>query len=492
MRARRDESGAVLVFTAVALILMLAIAAFVIDLGIAYGHRRTMQSAVDAAALGGAQNLAGSNPSSATTTATGLGDQNLSGTTIDWNGCTGDTLPSGFQIADASHNCVSYNSTFDQIRVRIPKQSVASLFGGVIGIKSLSTSTVATAGLSAVGSGGGLLPFAMAGSFGAGDYCLDSGGAGNSVAPCDGPTTGNFGVLDFAGCDSNKSLEDNIAAGADHLYGSNPTGLLTDIPDDCTEPRPNTVSTKPGNNVGPETSGMLTGTAFADGNPALLQRVPSDCGSFSPAWETVSASCGNEGAIDNRPLWEFIPETTVAGIPASCQRATFDSLLAALAVAPADQQRAVMHLALLACVNDYVTSGSTAPVFTAMTGGVVENGLSLFDLQASPRFSYVPQMIETVAGNGRTTYRIKAFRAVFVQRTGANNSSSYFEPGPWNGNALPDDSAADTTAMVFPAPRANCTPTDTGSCGTMLPGQLGAVGAEQFVIGGNAVIQLIH
>jgi hypothetical protein len=127
-----------------------------------------------------------------------------------------------------------------------------------------------------------------------------------------------------------------------------------------------------------------------------------------------------------------------------------------------------------------------------MTGGVVDHGLPFFDLQESPRFTYVPQMIETIPGNGRTTYRIRAFRAVFVQRTGANNSSSYFEPGPWNGNSLPDDSAADTTGIVFPAPRDDCTPTATDSCGTMLPGQLGAIKTNQLVIGGNAVVQLLR
>jgi hypothetical protein len=219
--------------------------------------------------------------------------------------------------------------------------------------------------------------------------------------------------------------------------------------------------------------------------------VPSNCGAFSPAWETVSASCGSPGAIDNRPLWEFIPPTTLTGIPLSCQRVTFDALLAAFAAAPADQQRAVMHQALLNCVQDYVAAGDSAPVFTAMTGGVVDSGLALYDIQDSPRFSYVPQTLETVACNGRCTYRIRAFRAVFVQRTGANKSKSFFEPGPWNGNTLPDNSAADTTGIVFPAPRANCTPTDTDSCGTMLPGQLGSINANQVVIGANAVVQLV-
>jgi hypothetical protein len=490
MRTRHDESGAVLVVTVMVLVVLLGLAALVLDLGLAHGQRRSMQNAADAAALGAAQNLAGSDPSSAASTATALGDQNLPSRTIVWNACTGDTLPAGFLIAAASPNCVSFNRTFDQVRVRIPKQSFPSLFGGILGIKSLSTSTVAIAGLHAVGNGA-LLPFAMNGAFTSGDYCLDSGGTGNSVAPCDGPTTGNFGVLDFAGCMTNQTLEDNMAVGADHLYGTNPTGTLADIPDDCSQPRPNTVSTNPGNNVGPETSGLLSSPAVADGNPARLQRVPPNCSAFSPAWETVAASCGNAGAIDNRPLWEFIPDTTLPGVPNSCQRATFDSLLAALGAAPADQQRAAMHSALLTCVQDYVQSGSTAPVFSAVTGSVVDDGLPLFDLQESPRFTFVPQMIETIPGTGRTTYRIRAFRAVFLQRTGQNNSTSYFEPGPWNGNSLPDDSAADTAGIVFPAPRANCTPTDTDSCGTMLPGLLGAVSTTQLVIGGNAVVHLV-
>jgi hypothetical protein len=491
MRVRRDESGAVLVFTVIALVVMLGCAALVVDLGLAHAHRRSMQGAADASALGAAQDLARADTVSAANTATALGDENLPKLTILWNACAGDTLPSGFRIADAAHNCVSFDGSFERVRVRVPRQTFASLFGGILGSKTLSTSTVAIAGIRGVGNGGGLLPFAMSGSFGSGDYCLDSGGQGNSVAPCNGPTTGNFGVLDFAGCAANRSLEDNIAAGADHVYTTNPIGALPDVPDDCSRPGPNTVNTKPGNNAGPETSGMLSGTVFADGGPARLRRVPSNCGSFSPTWETVAAPCGSAGAIDNRPLWEFIPETTIPGIPDSCQRATFDAALAALAAAPVDQQRLGMHAALLTCVNMYVQSGSTAPVFTAMTGGVVDHGLDLYDIQESPRFVYVPQMIETVAGNGRSTYRIRAFRAVFVQRTGANNSKSYFEPGPWNGSVLPDNSAIDTTGIVFPAARAGCTPTGTDSCGTMLPGQLGAVGGNQVVIGGNAVVELV-
>jgi len=151
-----------------------------------------------------------------------------------------------------------------------------------------------------------------------------------------------------------------------------------------------------------------------------------------------------------------------------------------------------MHTALTTCIKDYVTAGSTAPVFTANTAGIVDHDLALFDIQSSPRFVYTPQVPDAVPVNGRKTYRIKAFRAVFIQRSGANNSPNYFEPGPWNGTTLPDNSAASTAGLVFPARRAGCTPTPTDSCGTMLPGALGSIDTAPLVIGANAVIELLR
>jgi hypothetical protein len=494
-RLRRDESGAILVLTVISLVVMLGLAALVVDAGLAYGQRRGMQRSADSSALGAAQDLASANTTGAVSDAIGLGNQNLPNRTVNWNGCANDQLPPGF-TADLSHNCISFDSSLEKIRVRVPRQTFPSLFGGIIGVNTLSTSTVAIAGLLHVGNGGGLEPFAIDNAFGAGDYCLDSGGNGNSVAPCDGATTGNFGLLAFADCGINTGISDDIAAGADHVYVGNPVNpnaavLDPFLPDDCV-PRPtgpNTVLSDPGNRVGQETPPMLTtSTPYADGKPARLQRLPANCGAFSPAWETVSASCGTTGAIDNRPLWEFIPNGLDGSVPVSCHRETFNALLSAT---PLASQRTTMHAAIQKCITDYATSGSTAPVFTANTGGVVDQGLPVFDLQESPRFVYVPQMLEATPINGRGTYHIKTFRAVFVQRTGANNSPSFFEPGPWNGNTLPDDSAADITGFVFPARRANCTPTPTDSCGTMLPGALGSIGPTPVVVGANAVVQLL-
>jgi Flp pilus assembly protein TadG len=487
----RDESGAVLVLTVICLVVLLGMAALVVDLGGSYVQRRKMQSSADSAAVGAAQNLAAANLAGAVSQATTIGNENLPKLTINWNGCAGDTLPTTPLVYTAypGQNCISFSSDFRRIRVRVPRQTFATLFAKILGFSKTSTSTVAIAKVQGVGIGGNLEPFAVGGGFAGGDYCLDSGGNGNSAPPCDGPTTGNFGTLSFAHCGLNRALDDDIAAGADHIYTGDPTNSLADIADDCTQPGPNTVLSDPGNSVGQETPSLLTGLGpYADGLPARLQRVPQSCGGFSPAWETVSAPCGSQGAIDNRPLWEFIPTGLGADVPVQCHRETFDALLAAT---PPAQQNDIMHAALVGCITTYISSGSTAPVFTANTGNVVDQGLPLFDIQSSPRFIYVPQMQEPVPVNGRNTYHIKMFRAAYIQRTGANNSSTFFEPGPWNGNTLPDNSAAYSAALVMPAPRAGCTPTPTDSCGTMMPGLLGAIGSAPVVIGANAVVELI-
>ena len=56
-RRRSDEDGVILVLLAVGLVVFLAVAAVVIDLGVGYASSRQMQNAADAAAMAGAQEL---------------------------------------------------------------------------------------------------------------------------------------------------------------------------------------------------------------------------------------------------------------------------------------------------------------------------------------------------------------------------------------------------------------------------------------------------
>ena len=69
MRASRGERGQVLAVVALAMVALLGISAFAIDVGYAYYAKRQLQSATDAAALAGAQDLPNGTTAVATATA---------------------------------------------------------------------------------------------------------------------------------------------------------------------------------------------------------------------------------------------------------------------------------------------------------------------------------------------------------------------------------------------------------------------------------------
>ncbi len=326
---------------------------------------------------------------------------------------------------------------------------------------------------------------------GAGDYCLDSGGNGNSVAPCDGPTTGNFGVLSFMDCGLNSGLDDDLAAGADHVYTSNPTGMLADIPDDCSVAGPNTVLSDPGNRHGQETKGLLTGLGpFADGQPARLLRVPQTCSCVLPHLGSRERTV----RIARRDR-----QSAAVGVhPHRARRRGTD------VVSPRDvrrrcsrrprrrSRRTVMHLALVPCITDYVASGAIGPGVHREHRERRRSGSP--DLRHSVVAALRVHAADVGSDSGQRSedlsHQERSARCSF-NAPEHNNSSSPFEPGPWNGNTLPDNSAAYTAALVLPAPRSGCSPTPTDSCGTMLPGTLGSIGSGPTVIGANAVVELI-
>jgi Flp pilus assembly protein TadG len=86
MRKARGERGQVLAIVALALVALLGISAFAIDVGYAYYAKRQLQSATDAAALAGAQDLptAATAISTATTYAQANTPANLSGLTFTY------------------------------------------------------------------------------------------------------------------------------------------------------------------------------------------------------------------------------------------------------------------------------------------------------------------------------------------------------------------------------------------------------------------------
>jgi uncharacterized membrane protein len=112
VRSARGDRGQVLVIVLLALLALLGVAAFAIDVGYAYYAKRQLQSAADAAALAGAQDLP--DVTSATATATSYAaantPANISGfaftytascthTAIIATGCTASVNPNELTVA---------------------------------------------------------------------------------------------------------------------------------------------------------------------------------------------------------------------------------------------------------------------------------------------------------------------------------------------------------------------------------------------------------
>jgi Flp pilus assembly protein TadG len=107
MRRARGERGQVLLVMALALVALLGVAAFAIDVGYAYYAKRQLQSATDAAALAGAQDL----PTGATAIATAASyaaantPANLSGLTFTYTTkCTATSIIATGCVANVNPN----------------------------------------------------------------------------------------------------------------------------------------------------------------------------------------------------------------------------------------------------------------------------------------------------------------------------------------------------------------------------------------------------
>src|SRR5262245_9881679 len=74
LRLRGSQSGQVIVMFAICLVIVLGMAALVVDVGYAYYVKRQLQASADAAALAGAQSLPDPATASATAFAYGGGD----------------------------------------------------------------------------------------------------------------------------------------------------------------------------------------------------------------------------------------------------------------------------------------------------------------------------------------------------------------------------------------------------------------------------------
>lgn len=470
----RDERGALLVMFAILLVVLLGFSALVVDLGMARSKKRQIQNTADSSALAAAQVL----PVTATADADAksYASTNLSDGSFPWSTCT-DSAP---LTQTASSPCISYDTSYNRVRVKVPQQSYTTLFGRILGRSTMRASAAAEARVRNAGLSG-TLPFSLFSGAGSGEVCIKSNSNGTAPPPCDGSTNGNFNMLDVnqfgnavlntTPCNNgeNERIEQNIAMGIDHdltIYAG------TTITDACYNAGPNTLRQSTGNKSSSFDSGILHGSGFPDGGNARLRRTSVLAGVGYASTRTVAGA-----TIDNTGLWQFVnPSIQGSGsVPATC----WPSVFAAVLTNPDPlAQQLLMHAALATCIADYRNGGYTGTVFDRDSAS--ESPLDIYDIQLSTRFAYLPQFAQSgPCGNGYCL-QVLRFRAVYLQTLfgGCSGSSCdiNYEPGPWNPASVGagNKKADQISGWVIPA--------------RMLPGN---IGDGPGIIGQNRYVELV-
>jgi hypothetical protein len=479
---QRDEQGVSLVLFAILMVTFTVFVAFSVDIGGVANQRRRAQASDDAGVLAAAQDLP------FTTSARGqvinLVNQDLGvnwTAGAEWNTCAAVSAPAGF-TKDATSNCIAYDSSFTRVWASVPIAGFATSFGRVIGVNQINVSAQAIAQRAHAG-GGGVLPFALLGGIGGGLNCIKSDSTGNASAPCGGPQSGNFANLDIYfygnsamgtstdcnGSGGNNRTPNNIALGVDHELTTWTAGADREEACSPNVAGPNIVHVRTGNITNAFDAGILSGGNFTDGSTlGRLGRTYDTTANYYNESATVSGESVNDAG-----LWEFIPQgVTLSEVPNSCQRATFDSIDAGSTGATRKDN---MRLALIGCFSDYAsgvgcsTVPCTGQLFTR--NSQTESPVDVYDIQLTPRFAYVPQIVETAFPSGNSSpVHIQTFRAIYLQRLLGNGIDH--EPGVGDNGG--SQKANEINAFVFYK--------------TMLPGNLGD---SPYAIGQNQFIQLI-
>jgi len=186
----RDERGAILVLAALLLVAMLTMAAIVVDLANARQQRRQSQAVADAAALAAAQDLP--DPTKVVATVKSYVQRDFGLGSSAWNGCQDPDRLENLPDLTSSNQCISIDESFSRVRVRVPDKSVATYFGGVIGVTTIEVASDAEAE-STLKRDDRIIPATVAATSGSGNLCIENGA--NNVA-CAQRTSGNFGSFD--------------------------------------------------------------------------------------------------------------------------------------------------------------------------------------------------------------------------------------------------------------------------------------------------------
>lgn len=457
-RRSHDEAGASAMLVALSLVLLLGMAALAIDIGFGFNERRQDVAAADTGVMAGAVSVVfneGNDPLVAQVLDKVRSNLDTVYTDSDWQALwrscadpvrlnfdpgTGIPVtlsplpePSAWGGAPgATLDCISQGSSY--LRVRVPDQLVNTNFARIWGTTTIATSAAAVALIEPASDLGGLIPFGISGSAGAGELCLKSSGSGIAFPPCSGPSAGSFGEInseifgDFFGSPdcgnpNQPELEQNIALGVDHFVALWPgTGGVSqgdphpgdvavdsyggvshdacDISGGIVQPAfgsfpVNTMRVRTGFTPGAVENGMMSDSTYL-GIPSRLQQTCTASACTSSPQPTRDVVKRRQGAnetiwdLDNVGPWSYL---TGNGL---CDVGTYSGLTT-------DQK----VTRFTGCLQGYT---GTADIFAA-------------DINQSPRFAWAPQYWFEMSTSGLSWQPVVAYRMVFLGGAWFNCSS---------------------------------------------------------------------
>jgi hypothetical protein len=441
------------------MVLLLGVAAVVIDLSVGFVERNRDQGAADNAVMAGALDKAEFLPNQTVSASVltfaksnlrdrfGTGPNDALWVEL-WRSCVDSgnlgwvPLPepaawAGVSTPTASTgslDCISQTSSL--LRVRIPDQLTETTFGKAIGAQSVSTNAVAIAKAELNSPVPPIVPFGISGAEGPGELCFVSSPAGSVEPPCIGPSSGTFGTIlselfgDFMGTPNcgnptaTNSVSINTAIGIDHLIDlwPNPGGSVvagTSHPGDnvvlnsladtnrdaCdlvgghavpVDAIPlNTVLVDSGFPSGEVESGLVSNDKFIGNEDSRLQQWDE---AGNPNRRVVAKRGGGPQILwdlDNRGPWYYL-SAGAAAVDLSCDPGAYAPGLG-LPTYGAGSKVELFNT----CLAAYVASASTVELFSPT-------------IADSPRFVWAPQYWYALPTTGLSWEPIRAFRPAFL------------------------------------------------------------------------------
>lgn len=473
----QSDQGTSAILIALSLVLLMGMAAIAIDYGLGTNERRLDQTGADTAVMAGAVDLVtgGSVQEIVNEIVTYVDNNVRPMSQAEWEACTDDpadqltlVVSDDFPSVTPSTDCISFDF-LERIRVNLPDQEVETTFAAVLGFDSYTVNAEAEA-LGIVFPGGGAGPpfVALNGSSGGDLICLRTSSSGPVMPPlmtgngpgtpaslgtepdpCDDtvydPASQFFGVLDplvyFNNATGEVTCKSNlteylIARGIDHPLASfepdyvvgtsSPTGPEV-TQDDCSPEAVagvNTMPLKTGLSAGELRCGMLTshgggcsssvppGAAGGNNVPARLHVGPYVQSTYTFLGESM----------DNKALWEFLPDHSGLTWPVECRNIYDNQNTASWDYFDKKEE-------MLDCLSAWDRS--------------VHDTLFTANLLTTPRFAWIPLLAETnlstdpdtcPLGGGSNCVHFNAFQPVYLQTlytviTGGGGAGAC-DPGP--------------------------------------------------------------